>query len=404
MKNIWIFYQDGGTPKQGWGDRHFFLAKEYIKKGYKVTIFAGNNCHRYNSPVTFKGQFLHENIEGVHYCWVKIPAYSDSISFTRILSWLLFAFKLLFVSKKKVEKPDIIIVSSIPIFPILPGILYKWIYKAKLIFEIRDIWPMTVIQVGNFSPYNPFILVLKAIELIGYSQSHHIVSVLQHADKHIQNSISKKFSFTWISNGFSDEFLQGKEKDNSEHEILKKLPAKFLVGYTGTLGISNANEFLVDAARKLMSNENIHFVLVGDGPEKENLLHRAKGLTNITFIPKIPKNLVRTVLQHFSVGYLGWKDLDIYQYGISANKTFDYMSAGLPIIMSYRHNNNVLSIANCGYTVEPESGDAVAKAVLELYAATPEERRLIGENGRRFAQENFSYNSLARKFINIFNS
>ena len=190
-KVIWVLNQTAGKPDSGWGERHYNFSKYWIKKGYAVKIISGSYNHLFiNQPKTSNKTFTLEEVEdGITFCWVKIPTY-DGGSVFKLWSMIVFAFKTIFLKSSLIEKPAIIIVSSMPIFQILAGIYLKRKFKAeKLFFEIRDLWPLTPMYLSGFSKYHPMVIIMKWIEKYGYKKSDEIISLLPNAHSYI-NKIS----------------------------------------------------------------------------------------------------------------------------------------------------------------------------------------------------------------------
>ena len=205
---------------------------------------------------------------------------------------LVFSFKILFLKSKVLGKPSIIIVSSMPIFQILSGIYLKKKYTAeKLLFEIRDLWPLTPMYLSNFSKYHPMVLIMKLIEKIGYKKSDKIVSLLPNAYKHIDRVSGNPSKFHWIPNGIDEKLLKN---EGIATAIKNKIPTnKFIVGYAGTIGMANAMEYFIGASILLKDNANVHFVIVGDGYLKNQFIAETIDNKNITFIDKINKNEIQ---------------------------------------------------------------------------------------------------------------
>ena len=164
-KNIWIINQYTGSPYHGMNYRSYYLAKEFVKTGHNVTIFSGSFSHLFiNLPKT-KGLFTEENIDGINYIWVKTPKYKSSKSFSRLLNMLAFMFVLFCFNIFKMKKPDKIIISSLSLFPVLNAYIWSKIFKIEFIFEVRDIWPATLIEMGNISKTHPLVLFFETILL-----------------------------------------------------------------------------------------------------------------------------------------------------------------------------------------------------------------------------------------------
>ncbi len=402
-KIIWIINQYASTPDTGIGGRHFHLARELVKHGHKVYLVAASYTHILRKYPKVEQPYQVELIEGIKFVWIKMPRYDDAHSMQRIINWFSFSWKLRGLINVISDKPDAILYSS----PSLIGFLgSKYIKKvnpdARLVFEVRDIWPLTLTELGKYTSYHPFVRLLQWIEDKAYHDSARVISNLKNAVEHMASRGMEKSKFSWIPNGFSmDEVIQ---KEALSEKTLMQLPKdKFIVGYAGTLGISNALESFIDAADKLQDQSNIAFVLVGDGKEKEKLksLVNKKNISNVYFIEPIPKIQIQCMLAMFDVCYIGWKNNPLYRFGIAANKIFEYFIAGKPIIHSYSGCCDPVEEANAGITISTENSQAIADAVLELYQLSQVERDAMGDNGKRYVIENNEYGMLAEKLAEI---
>jgi len=402
-KNIWIINQYTGGPKYGMNYRSYYIAKEFIKKGAQVTLFAGSFSHLFTNLPKTKGHFTSENIEDIYFIWVKTPYYKSSKSIKRIWNMLVFMFKLFFFNTKKLKKPDIIIISSLSLFPIVNAYIWSKKFDAKLIFEIRDLWPQTLIELGNVSPKHPLVLFLGFFEKFGYKKADAVVSLLQNSQEYMVKRGMQEDKFHYIPNGINIEEVQNAQ--SLPQHIQKEIPSnKFLIGYVGTLGIANALDTLLEAALLLREETDIHFVLVGQGGERASLKKFVKDnyLENVTFIDSIPKVQVQSMLKFFNVCYIGWHKKSIYKYGISANKIFDYMYSQRPIIHSISLKNDIVSQSKCGLTVEAENSKKIVSAILKIYNMSPAKYKFMGENAKAYVLQNHTYEQLAEKFWSLF--
>jgi glycosyltransferase involved in cell wall biosynthesis len=400
-KNIWIINEYAGTPYHGMTFRHYYLAKELIRLGYKVTIFTSSFSHfKLKQHLEVKKKITKENIDGIDFIWVRMPDYKSPKSSGRIRNWFLFAFKLLFIPFLKLEKPDSILVSSLPLHPILSGKYLSNKYKAKLIFEVRDIWPLSAIELGGYSPKNPFIKHLQWLEDFAYKKADAVVTVLANAYEHMKTRGLEESKFNYIPNGILMDVMD--QIEELDEKTVKQIPKdKFIVGYAGTFGIANALDNFIEAAKILTNNEDIAFVLVGEGKEKEKLLKLSEDCSNIFFVDAVKKNQVQAVLKFFDVCYIGWKNKNIYNYGIAANKLFDYMLSNKPILHSYSTNYDIIKISNSGINTVAENPQAISEGVLKLYNMSKEEREQMGNNAKKYVAENHDYRCIARKLIKV---
>lgn len=399
-KNIWIINQTAGKLSSGWGERHYYLSKHFVKEGYNVKIISGSYNHLFiEQPNIKKNWFTYENVEkGIQFCWVKVPKYHDS-GFGKIISNLIYTFKLFFLTSKELGKPDFIIISSMPIFPIINGLFFKKKYKInKLIFEVRDLWPLTPIYLKRYSKNHPFIKILSWFEKIAYKKSDLIVSLLPNSSEYISKISEDKSKFHYIPNGI-DEHLVGREE--LPKKIVKRIPKdKFIIGYAGTIGLANALEYFIEASLSI-KEKKIHFIIVGDGFLKKSFEHRVKNSINITFINKVKKNQVQEILKYFDVCYLGRYKSPLYLHGVSYNKYFDYMLAKKPILESSEFINDQVELSGCGIIVAPEDKEAIINGILQLYNMKKRDRNLLGLKGYEFLKKYHDYGNLSKLYIDL---
>mgnify|MGYP002682330215 FL=1 len=219
-----------------------------------------------------------------------------------------------------------------------PGIVKRiLVHKGDTISEGQ-----TLVEIGGYSHKHIFIKFLKKLEIFALKKSDLIISNLINYQQYLVDNNINKQSY-WISNGIDLDELQ--QIEPLDDKIKTQIPNnKFIIGYTGTIGAANAIDTFLEA-HKYIDNDDIIFVIVGDGQEKPKLINYYKN-DKIIFLDSIPKKQIQSLLQLFDVCYIGWRNINIYKYGISANKIFDYMYSGKPILHSYNGENDLIKIAN----------------------------------------------------------
>ena len=397
--NIWIINQYCGSKVHGMNFRSWYFAKEFKKKGHHPHIISASYSHLfYKLPVT-KGKFTLENVDGIPFTWVKVSKYKGSQSIGRVLVMIQFMLNLFLLPKKKLQDPDVIIVSSLSPLPIINAYLWSIKYKAKLIFEVRDIWPLSLIEIGGFSKLNPLVLFFGWFEKFAYKKADKVISLLPNAKPHMVSKGMEKDKFVHIPNGFNvEEMKKSKELDKSISNLIPK--NKFIVGYTGSLGASNAMEYLIEASNLLENNENIHFVIFGKGQHLEKLKNNAKN--NVSFLGQIDKSQIQSAISFFDVCYIGWHNHSLYRFGISPNKIFDYMYAGKPIIHSVNTTNDFVEIADAGISIPPENPKEIANIVIEISKIEDKKLKEWGKNGKKYVEENHTFSHLTELLISTF--
>jgi glycosyltransferase involved in cell wall biosynthesis len=337
-------------------------------------------------------EYLIEDIDDIKFIWFKTsPYYGNGIK--RVINMLSYTKKAIYLLPKlKLDKPDIIIGSSVHLFAVYAAYKLAKRFDTPFIMEVRDIWPQTLIDMG-ISKWHPFVILLGWLEKYLYKKADRIISNLPYAYEHIQKFVSKD-KFVWISNGVDLENIDYVKKQEADI---------FTIAYTGAIGIANNLTLLVDVAEKLKNKEYIHFRIVGDGAEKEKIkkLVKIKKLNNISIENPVAKNEVSKILQSSNVLYFNLKDSPVFNYGISSNKLFDYMAAGRVIIFSTYAKNNPIKDADAGYTIIPDDINELKKVILEIYNLPHEKRLEIGKKIRKHAENNYSIEILANKFEEV---
>jgi len=393
-KNIWIINQYGSLLNTGIG-RHRYLCRELAHLGYKVSLVSARWSHVSKDEELATSAPELEEFEDFQFLRIPVIKYKHAHDKKRILNWFYFAFKLLGIGHKLNEKPDVIIYSSPSLIGYLSAYRLAKKYHAKLFFEVRDIWPLTPIQMGGYSPKHPFMRLLQWIEDFAYRKSDKVISNLPYAVEHMVERGMIRDKFMWIPNGIHPTELENAEPLNKS--VVSALPKdKFIVGYTGTFGLANNLSSFIEAAKILKEETEIAFVLVGDGKEKSNLVKMAKTLNKVIFIDPIKNIQIQTMLKKFDVCFVGAKDLPLYKFGTSPNKLSQYMYAAKPIIHLIHPKN-----CECGISINTDNPKLIAEAIMQLKALNPEERLKMGKIGYEYVLKNLNYTMLSKKLAKI---
>ncbi len=380
--------------------RNYYIAREWVRQGHRAVIISSSYFHNFTSLPETKGLFTREIIDGIEYWWVKMPRYSQSRSLGRLFSIFLFPFLLLLFPFWRLAKPDTIIVSGPPHVPILNAWLWSRWLGATLVYEVRDIWPLTIEKLGGVSRFHPVIVFLKMFERLAYVASDRVVSVLALAHRHFIPRGMKPAKYAYIPNGVDIADLEKIECDVSQ-QIAKIAQEKFTVVYTGSLGIANNLDQLIDAAQMLKGDPHIHFVLVGDGPHRAKLQEKAKLSGNVSLFPSVHKKHISAILAHGHVCYVGLQKSPLFKHGISPNKLFDYLAASKPVVMAIDTEDDIVGRAHAGISVASCSPQDIAEAVLILKSKHADELNEIGKSGRRYLENHHTYDALAVKYVRI---
>lgn len=405
--NILLINHYAGSPDMGMEFRPYYMAREWIKEGHRVFIIAGDYSHlRKNNPVVSR-DFEKETIDGIHYIWVKTGAYEGNGA-KRAVSMARFVSKLWIKAERiaKGLKPDVVISSST--YPIDTYAAQKIAKKANagLIHEVHDMWPSTLTEIGGMSKYHPFVVTMQIGENSAYRNSDYVVSLAPYAEQYMLQHGLKKGGFVYITNGIVAEDWEHPEQLPQLHaEILESFQQenKFIVGYFGGHALSNALDVLIDLAKSFQDNEQVLFVLVGNGVEKKKLQKRVQNenMDNVCFLPPVSKYSIPNLTQYFDSIYIGAMDSPLYRFGMAANKIFDSMMSGKPLLYAVNAPNNFAEKYRCGISVPSDNVEEIKNGLNKLMLLTKEEREEMGNNGKKAVLENFQYCVLAKKFLDV---
>lgn len=401
-RTVWIINQYASTPDTGMGGRHYYMARELARQGCRVYLVMAGTHHLLRDTESLDEDFRLDEVDGFTVVRVHVPSYSGAHSKQRVINWFLLSWRIRKLAKVLPHPPDAILASSPSPFIFLGAQALAGRFSARLVFEVRDIWPLTLMRLGGMSPRHPLIRLMQRVEDKAYREADRVVSNLENAVEHMVGRGMDPAKFCWIPNGVSLDEVGCREE--LAPEIEQRLPKDgFVVGYTGTLGLANAMEYLLDAADILRDYPDITFVLVGEGDGKQALQEQAtrRGLDNVHFIGRIPKVQIQTMLNFFDACYIGWLKEDLYHYGIGANKIPEYLYSGKPVIHGYSGGCDPVRKFAAGVSVEAENPQALADGILQLYNAAASERVDMGRRGHDAVLCHYEYGILAGKLQSV---
>lgn len=404
--NILYINHYAGSPSHGMEFRPYYMAREWVLAGHQVQIVAASHSHiRARQPKLDGLHVKDEQIDGIHYRWYPTPAYSSN-DLGRVKNMLSFMRQLWRDAKHLARgfKPDVVIASSTYPMDIWPARKIARLAGAMLVYEVHDLWPLSPMELGGMSRWHPFIMWVQWAEDYAYKHADRVVSMLPITLDYMMSRGLAPEKWSYVPNGVDlAEWQTPGELPIEVQGTLNQMRAEGLpiVAYTGTHGLANALDVLLDAAVLLKGSAQV--LLVGTGPERERLLQRVanEGLANVTMLPSVPKGAIPKLLAQIDIAYIGWLPNPLYRFGISPNKLMDYMMAGKPIVHSVSAGNDPVAEVGCGLTVGPSDVEGVASAILSLAGLSEQERIDMGAKGKKYVMEHRLYPTLAKGVIDV---
>lgn len=398
--NIILINHYAGSNYHGMEFRPYYLAREWVRMGHDVTIVAASFSHLRQKNLKIRSK-KEEVIDGIRYVWLPVSEYEGNTikRFVNMLQFIRQLYKNINFFVKL--RPDVVIASSTYPLDVYPARKLADKVKAKFVFELHDLWPLSPRLLGRMSKYHPFIVLMQMAEDYWCKHADRVVSILPKAEQYLITRGLSVGKFFHVPNGIVIEEYSYCEPlfENYKNVIeQEKSNSKFLIGFTGAHGIANALDTLIYAAEKL---KDVTFFLVGQGQEKDNLkaLVKTLNLSNVIFFDSIPKKMVPTFLSYMDCLYIGLQKEALFEFGISPNKIMDYMMAEKPIVSAISAGNDLVKEAHCGVSVEAEDVAGIVEAIQYLQSMPAEKRIQLGMNGKKFVMKNHDYKVLAEKFI-----
>lgn len=409
-KVIWIINHYALTPAQGGLCRHYYFAKELIKRGYTVRIFTSSVIHNTSLNMIAQSEkrfFKDVEYNGVNYTYLKSSSYHGN-GLARIKNMLGFAGAIKKIWKKySWEKPDIIYTSSPDLFTARNAVKFAKKHKLPCVTEVRDLWPLSVVEYKGYSNSNPLIKMLYGFEKKIYQNCDALIFTMEGGKDYIRDKkwdkkvdLDKVFH---INNGLDVE-LQREQREEFTLDDGDLNGEEFKVIYAGSVRTANSVDLLVRAAEMLQEQHDIKFIIYGDGDKREELEKYCAehNLTNIVFKGRVDKKYIPYICSKASVNVISVKQTGVSKYGVSWNKLFDYMGAGKPIISNVAVNYDLIERYGCGISLPDQNPQTMADAVLRLYSLSPEEYDKMCKNATD-AAEHYDYENLTTKLEEAMN-
>jgi len=395
---ILYFHQHFSTPNGSTGIRSYEMARRLIYHNHKVTMVCGSygGGETGLTSVFINGK-RRGNVDGIDIIEFDL-AYSNNDGLVkRAMTFVKFSVKS--IGLVFTQHYDMVFATTTPLTAGIPGIFARWIRGKFFVFEVRDLWPELPKEMGVIT--NPVILGgMSLLEWASYRSAHCCIGLSPGIVEGIKKRGVKEDKIALIPNGcdlsiFENSVLPWRPKGVGTSDLMAI--------YTGTHGIANGLDAILDVAKELKKRgrEDIKLVLVGQGKLKTQLQERAKteSLSNVIFHSPVNKQKLAGLMTSADLGLQLLANIPAFYFGTSPNKFFDYIAAGLPVLNNYPGwLANMIIDNNCGYSIVPE--DAIAFAdTLEKAADNRKILPRMGKNAQALAKREFNRHHLADKWV-----
>lgn len=402
--NIWLINHYAVPPKYYPLARQTCFAKELMKMGHQVTIFAASTVHNSDQNLITDGAaYRQETVDGVNYVYIKCIGYQGN-GLKRVYNMCEFAWKLPGVCKH-FPKPDAIVATSMPPTSCAVGVHLAKKYGCRGVAEIADLWPESIVAYGIAGPKNPAVVVLRWLEKWIYKEADAVIFTMEEAYRYIeeqgwQNQIPRSKVF-YVNNGVDlPAFEYNREHFRVEDEDLEN-PDCFKVIYTGSIRKVNNLGLLLDAAKQVR-NPKVRFLIWGDGDELPALRQRLvdEKIENVMFKGRVAKSYVPYIVSRADLNIAHNTPSPLFRYGISFNKLFDYLAAGKPVLSDFPCGHNPAVVWGAGQEVNEPTAENIARAI-ESFVSMDEATYLQYSRNAELAAREYSFEALTKKLLSI---
>jgi glycosyltransferase involved in cell wall biosynthesis len=385
------------------------LASHWARAGHEVSVLTGFPNHPTGIvPEKWRPRLrrmvYHEKISGVDIFRTWLWPLPNRKAHERMRNYASFCISAA-LRGLTLPRPDVIIATSPQLLVGLSGWWLAFARQIPFVFEVRDLWPESLTAVGVGSEDSLLHHSLTAIARFLYNRCDRVVVV----SPAFQDPLIRKWrvppkKIAVVENGVETDLFAPQSKPVI-HALRQEfgLEAKFLVCYSGTMGMAHGLETLLDAAARLQRHSpDTHFLLVGEGAEKQRIkaLAQSRGLTNILFLDQQPREKIAAIISASDACLVLLKKTDVFKTVIPT-KMLEFMSCARPVILGVEGQaQRIVEEAGAGLVIEPENGEALAKAIQQL-AADPELGAALGKSGREYILKNFSRSQTAAKYIGL---
>jgi glycosyltransferase involved in cell wall biosynthesis len=407
MKRIWFVSHYSMPPKYEMRIKTQMYAHYLNKMGYETKIFSASTIHNIDiNLISDNRPYICCNYDGLDFVHISCHNYSGN-GIMRISNMLEFSIKFNKVARK-FDFPDVVVAD-------VNCINYEPVYKfckrnnIKFLIDMRDLWPMSIVEYYGYSKSNPIIKYLYLREKEMYKRADGIIFSMEGGRDYIVNKGWDKdidlSKIHYINNGVDIEKFDLNREVHRVNDLDLEQPQTFKVVYAGSIRLANNLKKIVDAAKVIKEREykNIKFLIYGDGDDKEYLERfcAENAIDNISFKGFIDKNKIPYILSKCNLNIIHFEQNSLKKYGASLNKMFEYFASGKPTVSDCEFGYDLINKYKCGVVVDNADSEQLAEAVISFYNMREDTYSIYCQNAIKAAKD-FDYKALTSKLECLF--
>ena len=366
IKRIWFVSHYSMPPEYEQRIKTQMYAHFLGQQGIDCTIFSASTIH--NTDINLihgKEEYVERQYGDLKFIHIRCSDYSKT-DIKRIINMEQFSYRFSRIAERYTP-PDVIVADT---YCVSYKPIYKYCKRHKIPFvvDVRDLWPQSIVEYLHFSENNPIIRIMYNMERNMFVNADRLIFSFDGGYEYIQDRklgklISKEKVF-YINNGVDLEEFQKNSRSYMVEDADLSNPDFFKVVYVGSIRKVNNLGLLLDAAKEI-SNDKIKFLIWGSGDELEELRMRIRNekINNVTFKGQIEKKYIPYITQMADLNLIHNNPAEIFKYGISFNKMFDYMASGKPSLTTFPCKHNPAVYEGAGVDVIDTTPREIAKTI-----------------------------------------
>jgi glycosyltransferase involved in cell wall biosynthesis len=402
MPHIYLINHYATPPGSPTGSRHYDLGRALVQQGYRVTIFAAGYNHFTQQPhpaltSSVSRPFYCEHHNGVRYVWLRSTPYTGN-GLGRLFNMLEFAGRLLRLDRSvhAIDQPTLIVGSSVHPFAVWAAKRLATALRVPWCFEIRDLWPQSLIDLGIATSRHPFVQMLKRLERHLLDTTDQVLPVWPGMVDYLRTQGVSPDRITVMPHAV--DFAQ-----YPIHYIARPNTSPITLCYFGSHRANNALPPVIHAiaAAQTARPGQLRAVFIGEGDAKPALQALAARIgAAIEFRPGVAKHALGDALGEMDGFVISVHDSPLYRkYGLSFNKLYDAAAIGRPILLASDAPKTLVTEAQAGWIVPPNDVAALTGAILAWLDAGHDERDRRGRNAWTYVRQHHDVRHLAERLI-----
>lgn len=390
-----VWYVSAYDQPRGQSTRTYDFSRELVRRGHEVTMFTNGFCHfTHTERLGPDERWRVEMVDGIRVVWLKTRPYSGNGG-GRGLNMLDNVRRVLQASKVLGDRPDVVLGPSVPTLTGWAAARLAQRYRVPFIFEVRDVWPDALVDIGGLSRSSPVYHAFRFLEKMLYRKAERISSTLPHLSAHVAASGSDPAKIVCIPNGVDlSPYTRDAAYDGGQGRQL-------VVMYVGGFGLDHDVPTIIRAA-KLLQDEGdtgFRFIVIGGGVRKAEAEEEVRSykLRNLELREPIPKAGIPEAQRGADILVAAITDSKSYRFGLNLNKLCAYFASARPVLFSGNPPNDPVHDSGAGLSVAAEDPQAMVAGLKELAAMGAAARIEMGERGRQYAQTTLSMEALGAR-------